>query len=242
MSFFEPPDPPLDPPEWGEIDEPEWSGPPRHVLGAAVPLRSLLARTDELAIAITDATAYMNGFEFKLVLRSRRPSHDYYGGPFGLGEPMMWRHGRGVVEGGDLPPELFRFGIEFADGSKATTLGGHPFEEGPDHEPEGPLLIERGGGGGGGDWDQSYWVWPLPPPGRLAFVCEWPSKGVSITRLEMDAKVILDAADQAEILWDDPGGRRLSADGGTILRSDRSSTRGHRLEETEERGSEQPPS
>jgi hypothetical protein len=216
VSFFEPPPPP-EPPEPEEFDEPEWYGPPRHVLGAAVPLRLMLVRTDELVIAIIEATAYPNGFEFKLVVRSKQRPSDPYESPFDLGHPAMWRHHGRMTETGELPPELFRFGIEFADGSKATTLGGHPFGEDAEREPKGPVLIERGGGGGNGNWDQSYWVWPLPPAGPLAFVCEWPAKGISLTRHEIDAKVIRTTAEQTEVLWEDPGGGRFSFGGGQFL-------------------------
>jgi hypothetical protein len=205
VSFFEPPPLP-EPPEPEEFKQPEWYGPPRHVLGAAVPLRLLLVRTDELVVAIIEATAYPNGFEFRLAVRSKqRPAYPC-DSPFDFGHPAMWRHHGRMAESGELPPELFRFGIELADGSKATTLGGHPFEQDPEKEPKGPLLIEHGGGGGGGDWDQTYWVWPLPPAGTLAFVCEWPAKGVSLTRYEVDANVIRAAASEAEVLWEDSGG------------------------------------
>jgi hypothetical protein len=213
VSFFEPPPRP-NLPEPEEFHEPEWFGPPRHVLGASVPLRVVLARSDEVAIAILDVTAYTNGFELKLVRRSRRRSYGDFDDDFELDHPMMWRRQRAMLEAGELPPELFRFGIEFSDGSKATTLGSHPFEHEPDDEPKGPLLMDRGGGGGGGDWDHRYWVWPLPPEGPLAFVCEWPAKGISLTRHEIDAKLIRDAAAQAEVLWEDPGGPRLDTGGG----------------------------
>lgn len=57
------------------------------------------------------------------------------------------------------------------------------------------------GGGGGGAWDGEYWLWPLPPPGPLAFVCEWPARGIPQTRSEVDASLVCDAAEQAEIIW-----------------------------------------
>ena len=100
-----------------------------------------------------------------------------------------------------LPDDFLRFGVEFADGAKATNLPGPP---GPPGEPAGPLLLQRGGGGGGSRWDQTYWVWPLPPPGPLAFVCEWPAEEISLTRAEIDAELVLGAAAKAEILWDEP--------------------------------------
>ena len=61
-------------------------------------------------------------------------------------------------------------------------------------DPPGPLLWPGGGGGGGDRWDQSYWLWPLPPPGPVAFVVEWPSEGIELTRHELDAAPILEAS------------------------------------------------
>ncbi len=64
-----------------------------------------------------------------------------------------------------LPEEQLRFGVEFADGRKATNLGwpGRPLDE-----PPAISLARRGGGGGGGSWGPGYWVlYPLPPEGQL---------------------------------------------------------------------------
>jgi hypothetical protein len=196
MGFFEAPEP---------VHEPEpvrvvWAGPPSNVLPAAVPLRLVLARTPDIAIAITNAGAFPTGFEVTLSLRLREaprgPGFDPLGQQF-MGHLGYGEHTAGPAE---LPPELFRFGVQFADGRKATTVG-NPFA--PDEEVEGPVLLSRGGGGGGRDWDQAYWVWPLPPPGPVAFVCEWPARGVEETRHEVDASLIVDAAGSAETLWDE---------------------------------------
>ncbi|HZC28844.1 MAG TPA: hypothetical protein VE269_03810, partial [Gaiellaceae bacterium] len=71
-----------------------------------------------------------------------------------------------------------------------------------------PVLIERGGGGAATRYDQAYWLWPLPPPGTLGFVAEWPSEGIPLTRVEVDAKTILDASARATVLWEPMGGGR----------------------------------
>lgn len=55
--FFEPP-PPRPEPDPEDYRQPPWFGPPDRVLGAALPLRLVLARTDKLAVAIMNATAY----------------------------------------------------------------------------------------------------------------------------------------------------------------------------------------
>src|SRR6266542_2635382 len=76
-----------------------------------------------------------------------------------------------------LPAEFLRLGVQFPDG----------------------------GGGGGRRYDMRYWVWPLPPPGPVAFVCQWPAHDIPESRVEIDARLILDAAARAIGLWPEDG-------------------------------------
>ena len=99
-----------------------------------------------------------------------------------------------------LTDELLRFGVQFADGRKATNLD--PRAHDPDQEPDRPVLNYHGGGGGLA-WDMGHWVWPLPPPGPFTFVCEWPARGIAESGAEIDAGSILEAAGRAVILWPD---------------------------------------
>jgi hypothetical protein len=112
-------------------------------------------------------------------------------------------YGRGRVkerEGKvEIPDEIFRFGLQFSDGARVTTLSWEPPP--PNLTPEGPVMWPASGRGGGRCWDQGYWVWPLPPDGPLAFVCEWPAYGVALSKIEIDGGQILEAAARAEILW-----------------------------------------
>jgi hypothetical protein len=195
--FFEPPPPP---PEPEPYRQPPWVGPPSNVLGVAVPLRLLLARTADVAVAVVDATAYPTGLEFRVMVRRRERDRLAFDDPLGF-------HG---LHRGELAPDVLRFGVQLSDGSKATSLDGFPPAR---VEPPGPVLMRRGGGGGGGQWDLGFWLYPLPPPGPLAFVCEWPSESIGLTRQEIDADVIRAAADRAEVLWEEehgPPGPRFS--------------------------------
>jgi hypothetical protein len=96
--------------------------------------------------------------------------------------------------------ELLRFGVQFADGRKATNLDRPSYD--PDREPDRPVLIQHGGGGGLA-WDMEHWVWPLPPPGPFTFVCEWPARGIEESGAEIDAGSILEAAGRAVTFWPD---------------------------------------
>jgi len=185
---------------------PPWFGPPRGVIPGVVALELMLVRTAQVAVCITRLAAYPTGFEFELrtLAANRQPESEL--------DPMLFgahRHRR--LRGADSAPEdVLKIGVEFADGAKATNMGG--FQHGDDPPPA-PVMHPGAGGGGGGDWNQSEWVWPLPPPGPLAFVCEWLAAAVPLSRSEIDAKLIIDAAARAEVIFPDdrsPSGPRGS--------------------------------
>lgn len=199
VSFFEPPPAP---PEPERPRDPEWLGPGENALPAPFPLWLVLAQTEQVALAVHDGLAYPNGFAFTVSLRRRRVRE-------GLGDdPIHLWHS---VRGREIPPEALRLGVQLADGSKATVFDGHRWFRTVDR-PEGPVLIQRGGSGGLHSWELAFWVWPLPPSGPVAFVCEWPSEGISLTRAEIDAGLILGAVQHASILWPDEG----NGPGGTV--------------------------
>jgi hypothetical protein len=138
------------------------------------------------------------GFTFEYLILVRDPE---------VGEqlPELHRYARRGGARDGLPDELFRFGLEFANGSRATTLDAHRALMSAD-EGNGPVLAPRGGGGSLERWQGSYWVWPLPPDGPLAFVCEWPVAAIPVTRYELDAARIRDAAARAQVLWEGGAG------------------------------------
>jgi hypothetical protein len=202
MSFFEPPPSAPRPPDV-PAPHPWWQA-PRNELGAPVPLRLVLARSERVAVALVGATAYTTGVALTIAVRWRRQvadhSEDLYDDPFEhpFGLTMMRRRPTG-----ELSPEILRFGVQFSDGRKATTVGGLPWVDGgdADEEPTGPVLMEGGGGGGDGEWDSDFWLWPLPPPGPLTFAVEWPSAQIELTKHEVDATLILEASALSEQLW-----------------------------------------
>ncbi|MCW2976062.1 MAG: hypothetical protein JWM06_1343 [Actinomycetia bacterium] len=194
MSFFEPP-PPREP--LVVRREPEWLGPPDNVLPYPFPLSLILAREARVAVQLHSGRAYRNGFEFALTLRRREERLGIGGNPF-----QAWHD---VQDTGVIPEEALRLGVEFSDGAKATVFDGYRFFA-TEERPTGPVLIQRGGSGGMRTWELGFWVWPLPPAGTLAFVAEWPSEQVALTRVEIDANLIREAAAKAEELWPDDNG------------------------------------
>lgn len=191
VSFFEVPAP--DP----ESDEPEhkppaWSGPPDGVLPAFSTQRVELARTDSVVLVVDRFLVYPNGLVFTLLLM-RRQDHDDHGH---VPWEMLHRH-----KGTDLPDDFVRFGILFEDGTKWTNLTDrYPHRE---DEIDGPVVMGRGGGGGGKLWEMSYWMWPLPAPGKLTFVVAWPAESIAEQQVELEADELRQLAAHAEQIWAD---------------------------------------
>ncbi|HYX84410.1 MAG TPA: hypothetical protein VE777_05535 [Gaiellales bacterium] len=178
MAFFD--DPLPGPDTWEEPAPEPWEGPPANELGASVPIRVILARTERVLVAVVDVTAYSTGFELQVTMRRFASDAE--------DECLDWWEAGG--------PDAFRFGIQYADGTKVTDRSGW------ERPPRGPVLLGRGGGGGGDRYEQGYWAWPLPPPGPMELVCQWPAEQIALTRTEVDAAVILAAARMSEPLWD----------------------------------------
>lgn len=196
-AFFEPPPPPPEDPE-PEALQPPWFGPPAGTLPGVVALELVLAQTATVAVYIARLQGYPTGFGFDLVTVAAPGQADELDMDAAL---FGHRHRRGRPETLEaIDPERLRLGVQFSDGAKATNVSGFHHRQDP---PTGPVLHAGGGGGGGGDWHQDQWVWPLPPPGTLSFVCEWPAAGIAVTRHEIDAQNIIDAASRAQALFPD---------------------------------------
>ncbi len=174
-------------------------GAPHGTMPGVVAAELVLAQTDRAAVCITRIAAYPTGFEFDVVTLAAPGSESEE-----LLDPMLFgphhRHARARARGSSMPDEVLRLGIQFADGAKVTNVPGSGSFGDP---PSGPVMHSGGGGGGAGRWSQSEWVWPLPPAGPVAFVCEWPAAGIPVSSCELDAQVILDAAARARVIFSD---------------------------------------
>lgn len=86
-----------------------------------------------------------------------------------------------------LPDEMFRLGIEFADGRCATSL--EPYWS---CRPEGPVFRSTGSANGDGRFsrDERWWVGPTPHDGPITLFCEWPVAGIALTQMELPADAI----------------------------------------------------
>jgi hypothetical protein len=223
MPFFDPLPPELPQPAPDQPSgwrPPLWDRPSEALLGAPVGAVLLLAKTEQVAIAIDNIHAYPNGFGFSLAILSnpmmaRDPSAP---GPMGFGHPL-----------GHRGP---RIGFEFSDGSRAQEGGPSPlgfpsgvvstemlvaqsasepqngllnpfgFRTGADGMPTEPVLMSRGGGGSGERFEMRMWCYPLPPLGRMTIFVEWADQGIDETAVPFDAETIHEAVPRVITIWE----------------------------------------
>lgn len=163
-------------------------GPPDVVLGESVGRRTVLARTDSLVVAVDRIVAYPSGFELAVTVRTRDTA------VFGSFDGSRRRAWSGTAA---FPGESLRVTVVFADGRQGFVGN---FGPGPS-AAGGVTLVPVSGSGTQTRFDQRFWVEPLPPPGSLGLVVEWPSRGLGETRVDFDAGALLEAAGRAETLW-----------------------------------------
>jgi hypothetical protein len=168
---------------------------PENQIPVDVPISALLARTDDVAVALIGGHAYTSGFSFTVAVRFRQE-------PRGT----MAQKSHAILSGypAEDGDELLLLGLEFADGRTATNLQ-HPgfgFGFAPGFgDRDRPVLTPMGGGGGGRSFDQSFWVAPLPPAGPLSVVCAWTAVDIPETTHTLDGTAIAEAGSRAVTLW-----------------------------------------
>lgn len=202
MNFFEPPPVSDDAPEHVP---PPWFQAPRDVLAALVPDRRVLARTSAVAVLLSHVDVYPSGCQFRVRVAAQRPDDMDLEDWWKLRDVLFDRSRRHRAQNATagLPDEVPRFGVQYSDGTKATTTG--ILHALPLETPQGPVLVGHGGGGGGSEYDVAMnwplWLWPLPPREDFDLVVEWPSLGISLTRVKIDGTAINEAAQRTEGLF-----------------------------------------
>jgi len=141
-----------------------------------IPVGTMPFDTDgPTAVAITAVLAYSNGFEF-FYTRIVRP------------DQRVIPHAPNP-SGFLLTRERFKLGVAFAGGHQA--FPADVIQPRYDDEPNQPFLFPCQRSTKGYREDARWWVWPLPPPGKLKFIC---SLGDTTTQVSVDAQLILDAS------------------------------------------------
>jgi hypothetical protein len=173
---------------WGEPPDEDFfrrMAPPENEIPVALPVSAVLARTDDVAIALLGMQVYSTGVSFDLAVLVRTWPDDDRGG---LSE-LVFEHGR---RGSQL-----LVGVELADGRRASNVGGRHVR--PDGD--GIAFHQAGGGGGQLSVDQSWWLSPVPPDGPVRFVCSCAPLGIEETTVDLDGTEMQRAAARVITLW-----------------------------------------
>ena len=146
-------------PVW--MRQPDWVAPRKRYVDIVI------ARTDALVLSIAVLKLHPSAIGFDLRFSGKTRTHNPLSG---VPSPLA-RSGPALADGG------FAFGVLFADGR--TAIANRNSASWPRGPADGPVLWPYGGAGGSGsEWRMELWLWPLPPPGPLEFVCEWPLEGL----------------------------------------------------------------
>lgn len=153
------------------------ASPPDNDVPVAVPFNVRIARTDDVALALTGSSVYSTGISFRLRAWSRRSEAHL--------NDVFWRNSPAA--------DGLLVGVELAGGRWAVN-GGDSSDRG---------IVFHPGGGGGGDrtCEQDCWLHPVPPPGPLAVVVRAPSLGIEETRTVVDATPLAAALAGVVELW-----------------------------------------
>ncbi|MEU4232603.1 hypothetical protein AB0F17_50620 [Nonomuraea sp. NPDC026600] len=177
-------------------------------MGAVMVSGLALARTPNVAITLPTIQAFSTGCLINVDIVTRRQTlspDDFQALQLSVFPHMI----TGVRADQPLPDQLLRFGVRFADGAKATTVGQRlDRTQLPQDPPPGPqlsLLLPgmsmRSGDEDAGVMTMGLWLWPSPPRESFELAVEWPVGGIELSIVELDGVAIAAAAQQAVPYW-----------------------------------------
>ena len=201
VDFFpDPPEPREQEPEEDEGYQPVWHSAPEDVLPGVVPIELILGRSQSTVVMLTGIRAFPESLAMNLAVRVRGPlggrdlHAEVFDGPYPHDTGAQWQRDR------------LKWGWEFADGRRATSVDQPAWDDerawtDKTWRPPHPVLTGQGGGGSRRSIDRDFILWPLPPPGRLRLVFQWPQQGIEQVVHDLDAQPFLDAAARARPVW-----------------------------------------
>ncbi|WP_050053596.1 hypothetical protein [Pseudarthrobacter siccitolerans] len=209
MTFFQSfPVPPLPPqPRSTRYVPPPWVAPPAHELPAVVHVGKFLHRSPSIVVGVKSAEVFSTGCSFSLSWLCRRV--DQNDEDWTDLQEHFHHSGMGFRQGRSQQTSLM-FGVQFPNGSKASTAYQGPHSlRGIGQDPEPPTLALNNGGGSGGDDELSgtgtIWLWPLPPAGEIRLLAQWIALGMPESSVVVDGTQLREAAAATQKYWPEEG-------------------------------------
>jgi hypothetical protein len=213
--------------------QPEWWAGVADWVGGVIPFELVLGRSEVAAVLARRLTVYPNGLAFQLEAFTRQTVQAGRSMAFSdLDDSIIFADG--VENEPDAAPlsnafavlehpgevvqavpsrDGLRYGVEFADGRRATndcpvggpgefTIAG--FHRGEEHslDPVVNIVLKGAGSGRGSDELRAdLFVWPLPIEGPIALFCEWLEVDMPEQRVELAEDAVQRALTRARPLW-----------------------------------------
>jgi hypothetical protein len=170
-----------------------------------VHIGQFLHRSPTLMMAIKSASVFSTGCIFEVSWIFRRSDEDDE--KWAALNATFFRGGPRLRGGTVSLDSVLLFGVQLADGAKASTGSGvmQGIPSDPARQPKAPVFDFRGTGGNGGDDEMagsgSLWLWPLPPPGDLRLLAQWKDFGMEESALVLDGGKLRDVAAGVQVFW-----------------------------------------
>jgi hypothetical protein len=161
------------------------SGPAQDEVGMLAMSGFLLARSPDVAIALSGITAFSDGLLLHVVVlfadEQRRETLDW----------SLQEYSRS--------PGRFRLGVQLPDGMRATTgTGDAPPLQTSDADA---VLTMLSSSTGPLRWQGDYWLWPLPQEGTMLLGCRWPDRAIDETLVSVETGPLRAAAATSGPVW-----------------------------------------
>jgi hypothetical protein len=91
-----------------------------------------------------------------------------------------------VDDPSEIPEALWRFGVEYEDGLRITTVDARIVRGGTTWNRPDIVISALWSSGHFAEYPHPYWFSPAPPPGTLRFALEWPLAGVPFLTATVD--------------------------------------------------------
>ncbi|MFN2538942.1 MAG: hypothetical protein ABR549_12475 [Mycobacteriales bacterium] len=162
------------------------TGPAQDEVGVLAMSGFVLARSADVAIALSGITAFSDGLLFHVVVlfadEQRRETLDW----------SLQEYSRS--------PGRFRLGVQLPNGVRATTgTSDAPPLMTSDAEAALTMLSSATGPL---RWQGDYWLWPLPEDGVMVLGCRWPDRAIPETLVQIDPAPLLSAAAVSRSVWE----------------------------------------